>query len=377
LFSPGLFAGAIYNSNVFQTQNNRVSSWGERVVPYFSAQLNNGIYKTDVYGLVDVQNYSSQAARSTQIDAKAGVSQAYEARRDLTFRFSGDFTRQKDVFGSNAFVLSVPNSTTSPGLTAPVTVSPQANPDHYNQYSGSAVMEKQFNRAFASLGANVTSTTFDSNFVDRNGTIYTIAERTGYHLTPQIYGFIDPSYSWQRYAISSRDSDGYRVTAGFGTNRAGIWQGEVFGGYQAQRNAVLGTFSSDVFGTRIIYSPTRMWTLTASVDETLGATTFLPKGIGGPTLTATASRVTSALATVIYNGMPQNWGTNARVGYVRTVLIGNPRVDDAWLAGANVSYNFWRNWGLTLDYQYKVVKSNTADASFDDHTVSMGVSYKY
>ena len=36
LFSPTLFAGAVYNSNVNQTEAGKISSWGERVVPGFS-----------------------------------------------------------------------------------------------------------------------------------------------------------------------------------------------------------------------------------------------------------------------------------------------------------------------------------------------------
>ena len=72
LFSPSIFAGAVYNSNVNQTEA-KVSSWGERVVPAFTASLNNGIHQTSLYGLADVQNYSnSDATRKTTIDAKAG-----------------------------------------------------------------------------------------------------------------------------------------------------------------------------------------------------------------------------------------------------------------------------------------------------------------
>src|SRR6185437_13491414 len=62
-----------------------------------------------------------------------------------------------------------------------------------------------------------------------------------------------------------------RVTGGIGTSAPGLWQGEVYGGYQAEKNDIVGTYDSGVFGIRVGYSPTRMWDLKASLDETLGA----------------------------------------------------------------------------------------------------------
>jgi len=384
LFSPTLFAGAIYNSNVNQTETDKVSSWGERVIPAFSASLNNGIHQTSLYGLADLQNYSaSGVTNKTTVDAKAGFSQLYMPLRDLTFRFSGDYTRQADVFGSNAFVqpntaLAATNINLAPGSTtsvAPITVSPQVNPDRYNQFSGAASVEKRFGRAFVGLGFSAINTEFDSNpafTTSRNGTVYAVTERTGFDLTPQIYAFVDPSVNWQRYTDSTRDSQGYRITGGLGTSAPGLWRGEIFGGYQANKNDIVGTYGSPVFGLRVGYSPTRMWDFSASLDESLGASTIATGGTTG-----VASRVTTALMNVGYRGLPQGWMTGARFGYVRTDFVDISRKDNGWLAGAYVNYEIWRNFGITLDYQYKSVDSNFAGQSFNQHMVSLGASYKY
>jgi hypothetical protein len=376
LFSPTLFAGAVYNSNVNQSAN-AVASWGERVVPGFSASLDNGIHQTSIYGLADLQNYSASGVdHATTVDAKAGITQTYFAQRDLTFQLNGDFTRQADVFGGAAFAKAgTPLGNTSGAPVAPVTIAPQLNPDRFNQYSGSFSVDKKFGRAFVGLSASVIDTRFDNNptaTASRDGTVYTIAQRTGFDIGPRLYLFVDPSLNWQRYTDSLRDAKGYRVTAGVGTTSPGIWQGEVFGGYQAENNDVVGTYSSGVFGARIGYSPTRFWDFRASIDETLGASTIATGGTTG-----VASRTTTALVNVGYNGLPRGWSTGARFGYVRTDFVSSPRDDNGWLAGANVGYEIWRNLGVTLDYQYKSVDSNIAGQSFTQHMVSLGASYKY
>lgn len=376
LFSPTLFAGVVYNSNVNQTPD-KVSSWGERLVPGFSASLDNGLHQTSIYGLADLQNYSSSAAaHRTTIDAKAGFTQTYLAQRDLTFQFNGDFTRQADVFGSLGFAKpNTPLAVTSGAPVAPVTVSPQVNPDRYNQFSGSASVNKKFGRAFIDLSVSAVSTQFDSSpafTTSRDGTVYTVTQRTGFDLTPTIYVFVDPAVNWQRYDDSSRNSQGYRITGGVGTAAPGLWQGEVFGGYQAQKNDIVGRYDSAVLGVRVGYSPTRFWDLRASVDQALGSSTI---AVGG--LTGLASRTTTALLNVGYNGLPRGWLASARFGYVHTAFVNNPRDDDGWLAGGNVNYEIWRNLGFGLDYQFKSVNSNVANQSFDQHLVSLGVTYKY
>jgi hypothetical protein len=115
-----------------------------------------------------------------------------------------------------------------------------------------------------------------------------------------------------------------------------------------------------------------MWDLRASLDETLGASTIAAGGVAG-----VASRITTALLNVGYHGLPRGWETNGRFGFVRTTFVNNPREDNGWLAGANVSYEVWRNLGVTLDYQFKSVASNTAGQSFNQQVVSLGATYKY
>ena len=260
--SPTLFAGAIYNSNVNQTSTNAVGSWGEELTPSLTANLDNGIYTTSLYGTADLKNYSNSAANNA-VNANAGFTQTYSPMPDLKFSLSGNYTRALDVFGSSALAPTNTFQPTTPFAPAATTVvSPQANANPYNQFSGSLAVDKSFGRTFVGLTATVANTQTSSSSASTassNGTTYTLTQRTGFNLTPQIYAFVDPSVNWQRYANSTQNQNGYRITAGVGTLAVGIWKGEVYGGYQAEKSDIAGTSNSPVFGARIVYSPTPMW----------------------------------------------------------------------------------------------------------------------
>jgi len=376
LFSPSLFVGGIYDSNINQTSINKISGYGERVVPSFTAFLNNGIHRTNIYGLLDARFYQvSGATDQTQVAAKTGFNQTYEAQRDLVFTFSGDYTRQQDVFGSWAFAQNTPiaGGPTSV-LSAPTTISPQTSPSFYNQFTGAASVQKTFMRAFVAAGFSTQYTKFDHNpGTNRDGTIYTLPVRVGYFVTPQAYLFSDSSVDWRQYADSTQNSNGYRLTGGIGSNQ-GLWAAEVYAGYQAEKNDVVGTFGSPILGARLTYSPTRLWVVRLQVDESLSSATIT----GSPgSLVGTANRVTDALLYVTYNGLPLGWTGNARFGYVRTAAVDTTRVDNGWLVGLNISYAIWRNLSAMLDYQFTQLASNVSNQSFNKHVVSVGMSYKY
>lgn len=377
--SPTLFAGAVYNSNVNQRPTNPDASWGERITPSFTANLDNGIHKTRFYGVADIQNYANNdVTTKTTVNANVGFTQTYLPTPDLAFRFMGNFTRASNVFGNSAFsTVNTPLSSTPSAPVATTVVSPQVNSNPSNQFTGAVSVDKSFGLVFVGLtttAVNTQNNSYAAGMTSTNGTTYTVTERTGFNLTPQIYAFVDPSVNWQRYTDSKLlNSNGYRLTGGVGTRAVGNWRGEIYGGYQAQNNDIVGTYSSPVLGLRIGYSPTRMWDFDASVDENLGAPTATTIG----STAGVATEITTALLNVGYKGLPQDWTTSARFGFVHTIYIASPRIDNGWLTGARVTYEFWRNLGITLDYQYESLESNAPLSSFNQHMVTLGASYKY
>jgi hypothetical protein len=373
-----------------------VSGYGERVATSFTAKLNNGIHRTDIYGLLDGRFYQApNITNPTQVAVKTGFIQTYEARRDLIFSVTGDYTRQQDVFGSWSIAPLAtstqplggtstppagggpppPPGPTTPVLSASTTVSPLTNPIFYNQFTGSASMLKTFSHASVSLGLSARITKFEQNSGNssQDSNTYTVPVRVSFYVTPQAYLFSDSSVDWYQYADSLQNTHGYRLTGGIGTDQ-GIWLVEVYGGYQQEKNDATGAFGGDVVGGRLMYSPTPMWTVQGTFDQSYG-TVSVSSGSG--TLVGDASHVSTALLYVIYRGLPVGWTTNARAGFVRTASIHSIRIEDAWLLGMSISHVIWRNLSATFDYQFTKTISNITNQSFDAHLVSLGMNYRY
>ena len=151
LIYPSAFGGVLYDSNVNQSSVGARSSAGLRLVPSVLAETNNGIAKTTVYGMVDGRLYTNQGAGSSDaLAVRSGVTEAYQPLPDLRITGQGDYTRQKDLFAT----LGVTNSLSTLNPTG-IGLSPTANPQSYDQISGSVSAQKNFSNAFAILSGSV------------------------------------------------------------------------------------------------------------------------------------------------------------------------------------------------------------------------------
>jgi hypothetical protein len=207
-----------------------------------------------------------------------------------------------------------------------------------------------------------------------DGTTYTAISRGGFWLTPFLYAYGEGSVDQRRYTTDVFNSSGYRAVGGIGTDQLGLFRGEVFGGYQSERfdSGVLSTVDGTVFGGRVYYYPLRELTIAASVDESLGVT-LLAAAPGAP---GTSTRATSSLLQATYS-LAQAWSASARFGYIRTDYLDTTRLDNAWTAGATITYSVWQNLGVTLDYQYIQVTSNVPLQGVTRDVITLGATYKY
>jgi hypothetical protein len=373
LLFPSLFVGALVDDNVNQSSTSRTSSAGARVVPSLFAEANDGIHKTTLYGMLDGRLYAeASASNADAVAARSGVIQTYEATRDLIFRGQADYTRQRDLFST----LGVDHSVTSLNPTG-VGLSPTVNPQTYNQFSGSASVQKTLDRAFVSLTGSVVDIVYDGGGTQPSpdGVVYTASGRGGFWFTPLLYAYAEPTVDQRRYATTIFNSQGYRAVGGIGSDQIGLFRGEVYGGYQAEQFdlAPLGSVSSTVLGARLSYYPTRALTLRASVDESLGVTSLAPSpGVSS----GTPTRLTTSLLQASYTIAPE-WSANARFGYIRTQYVNNPRLDNAWTVGGTIEYSIWRNVNLTLDYQYTQLTSNAPGQNFSRNVGTLGAVYRY
>ena len=381
---PTMLVGGVYDDNVFQTKTNRKGAGGVRFRPSLIAEDNNGIHKTQVYGLGDIRIYPSYS-QANVFEGRAGVAHVWQADRDLEVRIQGDYTRRQDPSssgGANAF-----------GVTT------YSKPQTSNAFTGTASVQKNFNAFFVGLGGSVSRLIYDSSNTgnpaytnsllllsgvsplaiqqtpSRNGTASSVTGRIGMFLTPAIYGFVDSTGNIRRYDAGLWNSDGYRFVAGLGTSNLGLVKGEIYAGYQKQfyvRSDLFRNPSSPVFGGRVFWYPTRDMTFMASVDETINdnTQTTLTSASGGSSKTlATQLRGDYALSRLL--------SAFARFGLSSSVYSASARRDYLYQAGTGLSYNVLRNLDVTFDYSYSRLVSNATNASYVRNVITAGATYRY
>ncbi len=308
---PSFYGGYIYNDNAYATRTNRVGLSGIQIAPSLEGMLDNGLHKTSISlgatgvlypgaGGENLNNYLTQTSthnvQPTNVTGHANVTEVWAPRADWTVILNGNFIRTNGLFGAsnpaNGFGVGTAG-VSAPALTPSYiptigTFSPQQQ--YINEYGGQLSIEHRFNEQ-ASLRATgyVQGVSYDStptttqyvggvplqqsNGPSSNGTSYGAMLRGSFHATPQIYVYVEPGVDLRRYGSSTQDSNGYRVTAGAGSDLVGLFQGEVFGGYQGQTSVYgyFGSQSAPAYGGRIRYFPTPLLTLSLNVDSTLGS----------------------------------------------------------------------------------------------------------
>ena len=374
LVSPSAFAGVVYDSNVNQSAVNPTSSFGLRLVPSILGENNNGVSKTTVYGTADLRVYARDALSDSinASSARFGVLEEYRPLPDLTVTARGDYARQQSLFST----FGIDNSVASLNPTG-IGLSPTANPTAYHQVTAAAAVQKNVGRGFGIVGGSVLGQVYDETTAgvrSPNGIVYTGIGRAGFWATPALYGFLEGTLDRRDYAVSSLSSSGYRVTGGVGSDRIGLFRGEIFGGYQAEDHdsGGIGTAGAAVFGARGYYYPLPELTLSLAADRTLGASLLeTPNSPGG-----TATEVTSFLLQADYS-IAREWIASARAGYIRSEFLGARRNDNAWTIGPTVLYSVWRNFGLTFDYQHLQLSSSAAGQGFSRDVITLGLNYRY
>lgn len=367
---PSVFAGVAYDDNVYNAGSFRRDDVAFRLRPSIVGERDNGIHKTLVYGTADARIYARQSSANVA-NARVGFSHYWEVQRDLTVRLQADYLRNRDV--SNAGQIF-----TASGFAVAV------QPITYNSLLGQATVQKSFGRLFTAIGGSIamtlyedTKTIYGASLAQgyRNVNVYQGSGRIGYWLTPAFYAFVEPTGNGRDYYNSpSFNSQGVRVVGGVGTDRIGLFRGEVYGGFYSQKydSALFGTVTSPLFGGRIWYYPLEQLTIAAQVDQSATESTFIstvnPLG--------SVARTTTGQATATYS-LSQLWSATVRGAVAYSAYTSTPRKDTLVTVGALVNYNIWRNLSATVEYQFATLSSNVAGVGYSKNLVSAGVTYRY
>ena len=380
LLYAGLGGGAACDYNLNSTPTNQQQACGPRFQPSIVAERNTGIQRTLLYGVGDIRYYPT-VSRVDVVDTTAGIVHVWEIQRDLIFRVQAQGTRGQEYSGFSANLLP-----TSVFLTSPV---------NYTQGYGSTSIQKNLGSFFTAVGGSVTGTVYEDardnlgNTVDeqfRNGTVATLNGRFGYHISPIIYTFIEPSVNRQRYEASRLNSEGYRVVAGVGSDRISLFNGEFYAGYASQRfdDPAIGSVSIPVVGGRLSWYPTRFLTFTLTADRTFSTSDFNTNGLAPGTVTNTGPGLLPGSATTATTAklradwdFTQRFSFNASISDVHLDYLDSVRKDDLLSLVAGVTFKIKPDLGIQVNYIHQNLFTNIAGADYARDFISVGAQSKF
>ena len=452
LVYPSFFAGYTYNDNVFATRNYRVGLSGLSIAPSLEAGLDNGLWRTNVsfgasaliYPGTGGQTRSNYALGTsvndtppTNATGHLSVSQSWMPKADWAVIGSGNFIRTQGLFGAssptNGFGLG------TPGVTAPAftpsyipTIGTFSSQQQYiNMYGGQLSVQKTINeRTSLSGSVYAQGVTYDSSpsttqylggvpvnagsSSGPGGMSYGATLRGSFYATPQIYVFVQPGVSLQRFDVYQDNSNGWQANVGVGSNLIGLFQGEIYGGWQSQSSVYgyFGTQSAPSFGANIRYVPTPLLTLSLNFSQALGGLNGAVAGTAPIAPSVGLALTQQAYVSADYGlnsytnlSIRGGWGQTRQSGGSNYVGLGyaglaytglsNTGLGYAgsnysiqiWSGTAALSYNFWRNTALALSYTFTkangggeslLLPSNSNLAlGYTQNVFSAGVRYSY
>jgi hypothetical protein len=268
----------------------------------------------------------------------------------------------------------------APALTVG-TQSSIVNP--YDVFTGTASVDKYFNRGIITLSTSYAGTTYEmpgsADFQTRSFT-----GSGAFWLSPVFYAYANGAMAT---TFETVDSTGFRAVGGFGFRLDESFGGSVYFGRQGSEGS--GTAGGDVFGGRLSYKPTPVWTIGLSFDETINIASqssaaappsnlalTLPVPIPLQIPQSSSTQIASTFFNTQYAFSPE-WTATGNFGYTRIEYLGSPRLDLTWLADVTLSYSLSRMTTLTWEYQYSSIVSNAPQTSTSRNYVTMGASYKF
>ena len=381
LLYGGLGWGAACDFNLNLSSTNHISACGPRFIPSLVAEHNTGIQRTLLYGVGDIRWYPS-VNQVQPVDTTAGIVHVWEIQRDLIFRVQAQGKLDQQYSGFSGGLLP----TSAVYITTPL---------QYAQAYASSSVQKNLGSFFSAIGGSITDTqyhdmrdnlgnTIDEHF--QNGTIATLNGRIGYHLSPIIYTFIEPSINNQHYVASLLDSYGYRIVAGVGSDRISLFNGEIYGGYAQQQfeDPTVGTVSVPVFGGKLYWYPTRFLSFTFKADRAFGTSDLSQSLVNpGPIINPTTGLLPGSPTDRMTEIFRADWDFSQHFAFTAGLqnqqqnYLNSFRKDDLLTFTGGVTYKLWPNLGVQVTYNHQHLYTNVAGASYSSDFIAFGGTSKF
>lgn len=414
LLYPTLRIYSLYSDNLFFAPTNAISAGAVGVTPGMVAVWSNGIHTTTLYGNIDRQDYPSDNEINT-LDGRAGITQKYEAMRDLIFTANFNYGHTTWAAGLQSSIQTpaaaptttvLPNGNTvlpngtilSPSgqpigqTTPPVASGAQLFVNPSNQYTGTFSVDKIFNRGFIGLSESVNRTDFENQTAQQDFNSRTFSERAAFWLGPLFYAYSNGSFGTivtdatfgAVSSLPSQTTTSYQVRGGLGTRQSAIIYGSAYFGHQGS-DIGGATAEGNLYGASVSYRPTTEWTLTGTIDRTINiasqpfAANFaltLPGLTAAQVPISASTEITTSGLSFSYQ-ISRQWFLNSQLSYSHIDYVDSPRVDNEWVLDTTLRYDIWRNASLTWEYRYSTIISNVPLMSATVNYGVMGVTYKF
>ena len=413
LIYPSIRVYSIYSDNLFLAPSGPVNAWAFGATPTITANWSNGIHTTTIYAKYDTERYPTDNMIDTS-DRQFTFSQKYSPLPDLTFNAVGDYSHS-DI--TTSLTESIPNPIIAP-VTAPTQlpngdielpngeiVSPTGqvvgnifgppgrigvsviNPS--DQYTGTATVSKIFNRAVLTLSGSWAQRDYESTQGTGDGdfssyTTQTYTEHSAVWLGPMLYAYSNGAFSTHtNNGGIDPYSQAYNVVAGVGTAQFSLFQGSAYVGYQGSNSDGSGQAGGAKYGVKVSYFPALAWTIVAAIDETINkasgtGVSNLALDVNSPVQIALSSstRIIHPSVQTQYQIAPQ-WTAVGNLSYTHIDYYGSQRLDQAWDASLQLSYEIWRNMTLTWEYEYTDVLSNAPGNNATRNFFMTSANYRF
>jgi hypothetical protein len=369
---PVMELGTDWNSNIYNRQNDVVSSVITHVKPAVSVYSNWNRHFVGLDVNSDIQNY---------------IDHPHENRQIVNVRLNGKLDVEKDTFGySKFFYLRAPEQRGAPDSpanalypTGSQTIGGEMGYD-YTKYRirlhvDNTTAQLLFEDGVTGLG------TLIPNAQNRNrlGNISTV--RLGYEITPNYEAFVSGSYNFINYDYYnqqgfSRSSDGYKVVGGVGLELTGKLTGNVRAGYQSQtyKDTYYAPVSGFAGGLTMNWTPTGLTKVIGDITRTINETTQ----VGYSAFFSTAFTV------AVEHELLRNVLLNFNAGYIMNdyesgiIPKSQLRSENNYMVGFNGKYLINRYFFLRsgVNYAQRQV-SNVPDTNYKTTDVFFAVGSQY
>lgn len=353
-----------YNSNIFAEETNETDDYIARLNPTIAARSdwNNHALNANVF--VDHAFYSDNS-KEDYTDYGVGL----DGRIDVT--------RTANIFGGVG-ARHLHEDRGSPDDTRGV------EPTEYDRYDANLGATYKPNR----LGVTVegtwrrldydnvaTSTGAIINNQDRDRDVFGQRLRVGYDVQPGYTAFVQGSLNQRKYDTRpdrngfDRNSDGWRLNAGVEFSVTNLIDGEIYAGYleQSYDDPRLDTNSGMDFGGRLVWAPTQLTSVKASLAREVSETT-----------SAGASSYLATIASLrVDHELMRNVLVGARASYTNNDYDGINRSDDIWGLGVDGKYFITSRFFAGAQAGWTDRDSNVAGQSYDQYTVGAFVGAQF